>query len=281
MLTVVPGPFVSRRVRDASACRRTFAGWLRMCGAARRRGSSRWTSVADRRIGGPGPHGVRRPARLRCAGSFSVHVGEMRRLQVQGCVIAAACHRDIQGFAGDLVVDKNVRGVDGATLGASGGGRVGELDVVGDEVRGQPNAPGTTVADVGLKGPGDGEVPIAVASDNGPGAAVLDEAAYSYLGETPIVSTGDDAVSDAGAGAVCEAHTNFLDDVGGDAPEPCPGVQGGGPGRTPAPRNGPRVTRWSRGAPAGSGGPVQVDELHGTGGLAKSSRVVAVSRSAS
>jgi len=161
--------------------------------------------------------------------SFSVQVEALFGLHVQGRVFTAAGGRDVQRFAGEGVIDEDVGGVDGAALSAGGRGGVGQLNVGGDIVRGQPDAPGPSRGE-GTTGSGHGEVAVVVVSGDGPGVAVLDEAGCSLVGEPPVVSAGDDVVSDAGTGSVLEIDSGFGDGAGAFRSVWGEAVTGGGVG---------------------------------------------------
>ena len=77
----------------------------------------------------------------RAGWSFGVESEVVFGLDVEVGAFAGSRCRNVEGFAGEGVVDEDVCGLDGASLGAGGGGGVGQLDVPGDVVVGEPNGP--------------------------------------------------------------------------------------------------------------------------------------------
>src|SRR5690606_29645621 len=79
--------------------------------------------------------------------------------------LAAPGHRDVDAGGAGRSVEEQERAVDGAALAGVAGLGVGQLDVLGDVLRGQPHL--ATAA-------GDGDAAVPVDGVDGPAVAVLD-----------------------------------------------------------------------------------------------------------
>jgi len=113
--------------------------------------------------------------------------------------VAAAGHGDVEVLSCGGRLDEDVRGVGGDSLGAVGGDRVPEIDMLGRIPGWQDDRAAEPAAWFA-----DGEGPVAADGRDGPYVAVAYPVASVRGAESSVVAAGDDGVPDSGGGAVVE-----------------------------------------------------------------------------